>query len=319
MELALTAERVLDELAPEVVVFNEARYAATARSSRRRWRGPERRPVRAAATPTMPSSSSATRPGRAASILGRSATASWERSRRGRGRPAMEAELEEQFEVRYGAVDLLSRRCTSTRAAAARDELTTELGLDPAKPNAVLFSHILWDANLFYGDDLFEDQEEWLIETIRSAAANSARQLDRQAPPGQRLEAQARGTDGRAPRARGDPVEARRAAAARAAPAAGHGREHARRSSSSQTSRSRSAALWASRRRSSASPSSPAARATTRGAGSRSTRRRADEYRALLARLHEQPPLTAEQVVLAKKHAHALFSAGRSTSRASAA
>ena len=32
-----------------------------------------------------------------------------------------------------------------------------------------------------------------------------------------------------------------------------------------------------------------------------------DEYRALLARLHEQPPLTDEQVLLAKKHAHALF------------
>ena len=33
----------------------------------------------------------------------------------------------------------------------------------------------------------------------------------------------------------------------------------------------------------------------------------ADEYRALLARLHEQPPLTDEQVLPAKKHAHALF------------
>ena len=33
----------------------------------------------------------------------------------------------------------------------------------------------------------------------------------------------------------------------------------------------------------------------------------ADEYRAQLANLHEQPRLTADQVVLAKKHAHALF------------
>src|ERR671938_68348 len=48
----------------------------------------------------------------------------------------------------------------------------TALGLDPAKRTAVLYSHILRDANMFYGDDLFADQEEWFVETVRAAAAN---------------------------------------------------------------------------------------------------------------------------------------------------
>jgi hypothetical protein len=46
------------------------------------------------------------------------------------------------------------------------------LGLDPAKKTAVLYSHILWDANMFYGEDLFPDQEEWFVETVRAAAAS---------------------------------------------------------------------------------------------------------------------------------------------------
>jgi hypothetical protein len=35
-----------------------------------------------------------------------------------------------------------------------------------------VFSHVLWDANMFYGRDLFADQEEWFVETVRAACAN---------------------------------------------------------------------------------------------------------------------------------------------------
>jgi hypothetical protein len=38
----------------------------------------------------------------------------------------------------------------------------------------VVFSQVLWDANLFYGEDLFEDAGEWFVETVRVACANSA-------------------------------------------------------------------------------------------------------------------------------------------------
>lgn len=54
-----------------------------------------------------------------------------------------------------------------------RSELIERLHLDPAKKTAVIYSHILNDANLFYGKDLFTSGfEEWLIETVRAAAEN---------------------------------------------------------------------------------------------------------------------------------------------------
>jgi hypothetical protein len=52
------------------------------------------------------------------------------------------------------------------------EALREELGLDPAKKTAVLFSHILWDANLFFGEDVFEDFGQWLVESARAACAN---------------------------------------------------------------------------------------------------------------------------------------------------
>jgi hypothetical protein len=36
----------------------------------------------------------------------------------------------------------------------------------------VLFSHVLWDANLFYGEDLFSEQGEWFVRSVEAAAEN---------------------------------------------------------------------------------------------------------------------------------------------------
>ena len=47
-----------------------------------------------------------------------------------------------------------------------------ELGLDPTKRTAVMFSHVLWDANLFYGKDLFDNYGHWFVETVKAAVAN---------------------------------------------------------------------------------------------------------------------------------------------------
>lgn len=52
------------------------------------------------------------------------------------------------------------------------DEVRSQLGLDPARKTAVIFSHVLWDATFFYGEGLFENYETWLLETIRAACAN---------------------------------------------------------------------------------------------------------------------------------------------------
>lgn len=54
------------------------------------------------------------------------------------------------------------------------DEVRAQLGLDPCKKTAVIFSHVLWDATFFYGQGLVDDYETWLIETVRAACANPA-------------------------------------------------------------------------------------------------------------------------------------------------
>lgn len=54
-----------------------------------------------------------------------------------------------------------------------REEMQKRLRLDSSKRTAILFSHVLNDANLFYGDDLFEGGfKEWLVKTIEAAAQN---------------------------------------------------------------------------------------------------------------------------------------------------
>jgi hypothetical protein len=51
-------------------------------------------------------------------------------------------------------------------------EVREQLCLDPTKKTAVIFSHVLWDATFFYGVNLFDDYEQWLVETVRVACAN---------------------------------------------------------------------------------------------------------------------------------------------------
>jgi hypothetical protein len=53
-----------------------------------------------------------------------------------------------------------------------REEIVAEVGLDPSKPTVVVFAHVLWDASLFYGVDLFGNYSDWLRHVVRAAAAN---------------------------------------------------------------------------------------------------------------------------------------------------
>jgi len=52
------------------------------------------------------------------------------------------------------------------------EDVRDALGLDPSKKTAVIFTHILYDATFFYGESVFEDYEQWLVETVRAAIAN---------------------------------------------------------------------------------------------------------------------------------------------------
>jgi hypothetical protein len=97
---------------------------------------------------------------------------SWEVARAMPWGTDQERELDAELERRYRNVSALSQRLQGWTHDHPREELLESLGLDPAKKTAVVFSHILWDANMFYGDDLFADQEAWFVETLRAAAAN---------------------------------------------------------------------------------------------------------------------------------------------------
>lgn len=54
------------------------------------------------------------------------------------------------------------------------EEVVGELGLDPRKRIAVIFPPVLWDASFSWGEGLFDDYEDWLVETLRVAAENTA-------------------------------------------------------------------------------------------------------------------------------------------------
>jgi hypothetical protein len=54
----------------------------------------------------------------------------------------------------------------------SKEKTREQLGLVPDKKVAVIFPHILWDGSFFFGEDLFENYTQWLIETIRAACAN---------------------------------------------------------------------------------------------------------------------------------------------------
>ncbi|MCL0102268.1 capsular biosynthesis protein [Dehalococcoidia bacterium] len=80
--------------------------------------------------------------------------------------------LTEHFKDRYQGRWYMSQRNQHKKSIKSRDTVRRSLGIDPNKKTVVLFSHILWDANLFYGEDLFEDFGDWFVETLRSAYAN---------------------------------------------------------------------------------------------------------------------------------------------------
>jgi hypothetical protein len=83
-----------------------------------------------------------------------------------------ERALDEEFRRRYGGVWRVQQRNQPGTVEMSAQEIRGELGLDGAKPTAVLFSHVLWDANLFYGRDLFDNYGHWFVETVKAAAAN---------------------------------------------------------------------------------------------------------------------------------------------------
>jgi len=87
--------------------------------------------------------------------------------------PDHDQALDEEFARRYDrSATFLARWNQGWTRRQPRDEIARALDLDPTKRTAVVFSHVLWDANMFFGRDLFADQADWFVETVKAAAAN---------------------------------------------------------------------------------------------------------------------------------------------------
>ncbi len=85
---------------------------------------------------------------------------------------AWEKNLEEHLIKRYDGTWLLQSRNQPAVNKFNKYQIIKKLGLSPKKKCAVIFSHILWDANLFYGEDIFDGYGNWLLETIKCAIQN---------------------------------------------------------------------------------------------------------------------------------------------------
>ncbi len=102
--------------------------------------------------------------------------ANWQRLRRAPWQERYRKAVLQEFERGYksGAWFRYKGLLSGPQTPEAAD-LRQRLSLEPGKQTAIIYSHILNDANLFYGTDLFTGgYEEWLVETVRAAAANPA-------------------------------------------------------------------------------------------------------------------------------------------------
>ncbi len=96
-----------------------------------------------------------------------------ERVERDLSRDACDAALDADFAARYGGVWELGRRLQPGTAARSAQEIVAEVGLDPDRRTAVIFTHVLWDGSLFYGEDLFENYADWLLQSVAAAVENA--------------------------------------------------------------------------------------------------------------------------------------------------
>lgn len=88
--------------------------------------------------------------------------------------PEREAELSQDFRERYVESRWTSYYNRTYGELKTPAEIRNDLGMDPGKKTATIFAHILWDSTMFWGEDLFDDYQDWLVETLKAAAHNTA-------------------------------------------------------------------------------------------------------------------------------------------------
>lgn len=99
----------------------------------------------------------------------------WETVRQMPWSPGLENELVQELRGRYEEGTWFNRKFLQVgKRLKSPAEVRRQLGLDPSKKTAVIFSHVLWDATFFFGQSLFDDYQEWLVETVRAACENTS-------------------------------------------------------------------------------------------------------------------------------------------------
>lgn len=88
--------------------------------------------------------------------------------------PTKEQSLWDIMRQRYSGHWQLQLRNEPGQSERGRSSALEDLKLDATKPTIAVFAHVLWDANLFYGEDLFDDYTEWFVETVNSACRNGS-------------------------------------------------------------------------------------------------------------------------------------------------
>lgn len=100
---------------------------------------------------------------------------SWERAQAMEWTDAHERRLFAAMDGGYESGQWFSSVGTQVGTRAYdREALSARLALDPGKKTALLFPHMFWDATFAWGDDLFEDYEDWFCRVLRAAADNDA-------------------------------------------------------------------------------------------------------------------------------------------------
>lgn len=86
---------------------------------------------------------------------------------------SFDSKLEKEFTSRYNGTNFLQKRNQAVNYESDVDILSL-LGLsNKDRKIACIFCPVLWDANLFYGEDLFEDFGDWLRATLSAASKNN--------------------------------------------------------------------------------------------------------------------------------------------------
>jgi hypothetical protein len=99
--------------------------------------------------------------------------ATWQRLLEQGLTPERERRLEDELAARAQGKWFMARRIRHATGPRGPEALRAQLGLDDRKI-AVLFSHVLWDASMFYGRDLYPDQGVWFSETLKLAAEDDS-------------------------------------------------------------------------------------------------------------------------------------------------